>query len=212
MNVHFVKYFTYLCRVFKLKIMAIRQKCDKKRTALLKATLHLVNNQGFHGAPMSKIAKMTEMSPATIYIYFENKQDLINQLYLEMKVRFSEFAFKNYNEESCVKESFKQIWFNIANFKLNQVEESNFLSQCDNTPIIDEEIKREGLKHLQPLVDLWERGKTEGKLKPISPYLMYAFSIYPLNFLTNKLYKSNCDLTDERLNTAFNAAWDSIKL
>lgn len=212
MNVHFVKYFTYLCPVFKLKIMAIRQKCDKKRTALLKATLHLVNNQGFHGAPMSKIAKMTEMSPATIYIYFENKQDLINQLYLEMKVRFSEFAFKNYNEESCVKESFKQIWFNIANFKLNQVEESNFLSQCDNTPIIDEEIKREGLKHLQPLVDLWERGKTEGKLKPISPYLMYAFSIYPLNFLTNKLYKSNCDLTDERLNTAFNAAWDSIKL
>lgn len=192
--------------------MAIRQKCDKKRVALLNATLHLVNNQGFHAAPMSKIAKMAEMSPATIYIYFENKQDLINQLYLEMKVRFSEFAFKNYNEESCVKESFKQIWFNIANFKLNQVEESNFLSQCDNTPIIDEEIKREGLKHLQPLVDLWERGKTEGKLKPISPYLMYAFSIYPLNFLTNKLYKSNCDLTDERLNTAFNAAWDSIKL
>lgn len=192
--------------------MAIRQKCDKKRSALLKATLHLVNNNGFHDAPMSKIAKMAEMSPATIYIYFENKQDLINQLYLEMKASFSAYAFKNYCEEACVKESFKKIWFNIAHFKLNQVEESNFLSQCDNTPMIDEAVKREGLKHLQPLVDLWERGKTEGILKPISPYLMYAFTIYPLAFLTNKQHKSNCDLKEERIDVAFNAAWDSIKL
>ena len=59
--------------------MAIRQKCDKKRKSLLNATLKLVNNNGFHDAPMSKIAKMAAVSPATIYIYFENKQDLINQ-------------------------------------------------------------------------------------------------------------------------------------
>jgi len=192
--------------------MAIRQKCDKKRMALLKATLHLVNNNGFHDAPMSKIAKMAEMSPATIYIYFENKQDLINQLYLEMKAVFSAQAFKNYNEEQCVKESFKQIWYNIAKFKLNQTEESNFLSQCDNTPIIDENIKREGLKHLQPLVNLWERGVSENIIKPVSPYLMYAFTIYPLAFLTNTQHKEHCPLNNEKLKEAFNIAWDSIKL
>jgi AcrR family transcriptional regulator len=192
--------------------MAIRQKCDKKRVDLLNATLQLINNQGFHDAPMSKIAKMAKMSPATIYIYFENKQDLINQLYLEMKSLFSVFAFKNYTEERCVKESFKQIWFNISNFKLNQIEEANFLSQCDNTPIIDEEIRREGLKHLQPLLDLWERGIQEGIIKPISPYLLYAFTIYPLAFLTNRQFKNSCDLTEDTLNEAFNVAWDSIKL
>lgn len=192
--------------------MAIRQKCDKKRVALLNATLHLVNNQGFHAAPMSKIAKMAEMSPATIYIYFENKQDLINQLYLEMKATFSAYAFKNYSEEQCVKESFKQVWYNIAHFKLNQEEESNFLSQCDNTPIIDDEIKREGLKHLQPLLNLWERGIQEGILKPISPYLLYAFTIYPLAFLTNKQHKNSCELKETTLNKAFEIAWDGIKL
>ena len=192
--------------------MAIRQKCDKKRVALLNATLHLVNTQGFHDTPMSKIAKMAEMSPATIYIYFENKQDLINQLYLEMKRTFSAFAFKNYSEEQCVKESFKQIWYSVANFKLNKEEESNFLSQCDNTPIIDEEIKREGLKHLQPLLDLWERGKLEGIIKPISPYILYAFTIYPLAFLTNTQYKNSCELTNDKLNEAFQVAWDSIKI
>ncbi len=33
--------------------MAIRQKCIKKRASLLNATLHLVNNNGFHDATMS---------------------------------------------------------------------------------------------------------------------------------------------------------------
>lgn len=192
--------------------MAIRQKCDKKRTALLNATLQLVNNQGFHGAPMSKIAKMAEMSPATIYIYFENKQDLINQLYLETKILFSTYAFKNYNEDESIKDSFKQIWYNIANFKMKNVEESNFLTQCDNTPMIDEAIKIEGIKHLQPLLELWERGQQKGMIKLISPYLIYAYSIYPLAFITNMQQKQSLVLTEKTLEEAFQAAWDSIKI
>lgn len=192
--------------------MAIRQKCDKKRLALLKATLHLVNCNGFHDAPMSKIAKMAAVSPATIYIYFENKQDLINQLYLEVKAEYSVFAFKNYNEEECIKESFKQIWFNIARFRLERIEEANFLSQCDNAPMIDEEIQRQGLKHLQPLLELWERGMQKGVLKLMSPYLLYAYSIYPLAFLTMMQQKNKLNLTDKNLEEAFLAAWDSIKL
>jgi len=192
--------------------MAIRQKCDKKRLALLKATLFLVNNNGFNHAPMSKIAKLAEVSPATIYIYFENKQALINTLYLEIKKEFSAYAFKNYKENQSIKNSFKQVWLNIADFKLNKIEESNFLSQCDNSPIIDEEIQLEGLKHLQPLLDLWELGQQKGVIKLLSPYLLYAFTIYPLSFLNAMQQKNKFTLSEKKLEETFEAAWDSIKL
>ncbi|WP_372745838.1 TetR/AcrR family transcriptional regulator [Lutibacter sp.] len=192
--------------------MAIRQKCIKKRKALLNATLNLVNNNGFHDAPMSKIAKMAEVSPATIYIYFENKQDLINQLYLEVKSEFSTYVFKNYNEKDCIKDSFKQVWMNIADFKLNQIEASNFLSQCDNTPMIDEDSRQAGLKNLQPLINLWERGQQKGVIKLISPYLLYAYTVYPLSFLSNMKQKQTFVLSEKGLEEAFEAAWDSIKL
>jgi len=192
--------------------MAKRVKSNEKRIALLKATLSLVINNGFHDAPMSQIAKMAGVSPATIYIYFENKQDLINQLYLEIKESFSTQAFKNYDGNQPIKESFQQIWFNIANFKLNEIEEANFLSQCDNTPMIDEESRQKGLKHLQPLLDLWERGQQKGIIKLISPYLLYAYSIYPLAFLTTMQQKDSFKLTDKNLNESFLAAWDSIKV
>jgi len=192
--------------------MAKRVKSNEKRIALLNATLSLVINNGFHDAPMSKIAKLAGVSPATIYIYFENKQDLINQLYLEIKATYSTQAFENYDVNQPIKESFQQIWFNIANFKINQVEEANFLSQCDNTPMIDEESRQKGLKHLQPLLDLWERGQQKGIIKLISPYLLYAYSIYPLAFLTTMQQNDSFKLTEKNLNEAFLAAWDSIKV
>ena len=193
--------------------MAKRIKNNEKRIALLNATLHLVNNSGFHDAPMSKIAKMAGVSPATIYIYFENKQDLINKLYLETKASFSDYAFKDYSPNLTVKNGFELIWRNIAHFKLNQVEEANFLSQCDNiNTMIDEASRQEGLKNLQPLLDLWERGQKEGIMKNISPYLLYAFTIYPLAFLMTMQERSDFELTEDNLTEAFSSAWNAIKI
>jgi AcrR family transcriptional regulator len=193
--------------------MAKRTKSNEKRIALLNATLHLVNNNGFHDAPMSKIAKMADVSPATIYIYFDNKQDLINQLYLETKTSFSEYAFKDYVPNLPVKNGFELIWRNIAFFKLHQVEEAVFLSQCDNiNTMIDEESRQEGLKNLQPLLDLWERGQKDGIIKNISPYLLYAFTIYPLAFLMTMQKRNDFELSDNQLTDAFESAWNAIKI
>lgn len=191
--------------------MAIREKSKEKRNALLKATLNLVNNNGFHDAPMSKIAKMANVSPATIYIYFENKQDLINQLYLELKISYTENAFKAYSEDMPVKKAFELIWYNIADYKLKQVDEAWFLSQCDNTIMIDEQSREEGLKHLQPLLDLWERGQKEGIIKDVSPYILYAYAINPLAMLLNMQKRDLYKLNKKSLDQAFEASWDSIR-
>ncbi|HJV78637.1 MAG TPA: TetR/AcrR family transcriptional regulator [Paludibacter sp.] len=190
----------------------MKEKVSDKYTALLQATLTLVNNRGFHDTPMSKIAKLAGVSPATIYIYFENKQDLINKLYIEVKASFCSHAFQGYNTELPVKKGFEVIWNNIADYKLNKTEEAMFLSQCDNTPMIDDTSFQKGLKHLQPLLDLWERGKKEGIIKSISPYLLYAYTVYPLSFLLPIHVKGTININESDRLDAFQAAWDSIKV
>lgn len=188
------------------------QKSKEKKAALLKATLSLINHGGVQEASMAKVAKMANVSPGTIYLYFENKQDLVNQLYLDTKAAFSKSAFKDFQEGLPVKKSFEKIWYNIADFKKNKVEEASFLSQCDNTPMIDNESRKEGLKHLQPLIDLWERGQEEEIIKKISPYLLYAYTIYPMAFLMSPTTKTHCELDDKAMSEAFQAAWDSIRV
>ncbi|MBD1262843.1 TetR/AcrR family transcriptional regulator [Maribacter polysiphoniae] len=192
--------------------MAKLQKSIDKRNALIKATITLVNNNGFHATPMSKIAKMANVSPATIYLYFENKQDLVNKAYIEVKAAFTAYAFATYTEDMPVKEGFEIIWKRIADFKLNKCEEALFLAQCDNTPMIDESSRKEGIKHLQPLLDLWQRGKAEGIIKPISDYLLYAYTINPLSFLMINQERGACAIDNAHIEDAYQAAWDSIQL
>lgn len=192
--------------------MSTVNKSQLKREALVKATINLVNNNGFHATPMSKIAKMANVSPATIYLYFENKQDLINKVYIQVKTAFTEYAFKDYAATMDVEVGFKVIWNNIANFKLSDVDEAFFLSQCDNTPMVDEDSRQEGLKHLQPLLDLWQRGIDEKKIKPLSAYLLYAYTVYPVAFLMNMQQRDILKMDSKSLEDAYTAAWDSIKL
>jgi AcrR family transcriptional regulator len=190
--------------------MAPLQKSIDKRTALLKATLSLVNNGGIQGASMAKVAKIANVSPATIYLFFESKQDLVNQLYLDVKSSLAQAAFKDCDSAKSVKTNFEKIWFNMAEFKMAQKEEASFLSQCSNTPMIDESTRQEGLLQLTPLFDLWAQGIKEGVIKDISPYLLYAFTIYPMAFLMNIECRGLCPLDEKLLDKAFEVAWNSI--
>jgi len=192
--------------------MAKLQKSIDKKNALIKATIELVNNSGFHATPMSKIAKMANVSPATIYLYFKNKQDLVNQTYIEVKAEYTDYAFATYNKKMTVENGFEIIWKRIANFKLKECENAMFLAQCDNTPIIDEASRQQGIKHLQPLLDLWARGKAEGIIKPISDYLLYAYAINPLSFLMMSQQRGTFILDKTHFEEAYQAAWNSIRV
>jgi hypothetical protein len=65
---------------------------------------------------MAKSGQSGNVSPATIYLYF-NKQDLVNQLYLDVKVAFCGSGFKGHEPNVAVK-TVLNAWFNMASFKL----------------------------------------------------------------------------------------------
>lgn len=186
------------------------QKLDK-RTALLDATLKLMCDHGFHNTPMAKIAKMAEVSAGTIYLYFDGKQDLIDSLYLEVKSSFTRAAFDNYDKKMPIKQSFKQIWKNMADYKLNHVQEALFLAQCDNSPIISKEVREVGLKSLQPLLELWERGQEQNMIRDGSPYMLYAFAIYPISFFVAIQDRGEYRLPEKNHQPSFEMAWKAIK-
>ncbi|MFD1552274.1 TetR/AcrR family transcriptional regulator [Putridiphycobacter roseus] len=188
------------------------QKSKDKKAALLKATLSLVNTEGIQGASMAKVAKIAKVSPATIYLYFENKQDLVDELYLKVKENFSIHAFEDFNEAASIKDSFYKIWHNTVAYKLNHPEEASFLAQCDNTPMLSDNARQNGLKQLDTLLTLWEKGQSENILKNVSPYLMYAFTFYAMAFIMNKDNQKKCMLDKKNLEAAFEMAWDSIKI
>ena len=189
----------------------VRLKTDDKREAILKATLLLVNSNGFHAAPMSKIAAEAGVSAGTIYLYFQNKEDLVNTLYRELKTKFSCKALQGFDSNAPVKKGFEVIWRNILKYKLDEPDEAVFLEQCDNTPMVTDASREVGLKMVQPLFDLWERGQQEGIIKPLCRSMLFAFSLFPMIYVAKVYVKAGKELSPEAIEAAFGASWDAIR-
>ena len=55
-----------------------------KRKAILKAALELFSEDGFHNAPMARLADQANVGVGSIYRYFKDKNTLIETLYEEV--------------------------------------------------------------------------------------------------------------------------------
>jgi len=61
-----------------------RPLSEDKRTAILEAAAEVVATLGV-SAPTAKIAKGAGVAEGTLFTYFANKDELLNQLYLKLK-------------------------------------------------------------------------------------------------------------------------------
>jgi len=60
---------------------------DEQKEALVKEkAIELLVEYGFEGFSMQKLAREVGISPATLYIYYSDKEDLIKKLGLELDV------------------------------------------------------------------------------------------------------------------------------
>ena len=62
-----------------------RPLSEDKRTAILEAATEVVATLGL-SAPTAKIAKGAGVAEGTLFTYFANKDELLNRLYLELKM------------------------------------------------------------------------------------------------------------------------------
>jgi AcrR family transcriptional regulator len=86
-----------------------RPKSEDKRNALIDSALRVFAEQGL-GAPTSKIAKGAGVAEGTLFNYFETKDDLLNQLYLELKAQLRDAMVPGYPGDQDLKSRLRHAW------------------------------------------------------------------------------------------------------
>ena len=71
----------------------MRTRDENKEQTVQQKALELLVNQGFEGFSMQKLAKAAKVSPATLYIYYKDKDDLITSIGIEIGKKFSNHIF-----------------------------------------------------------------------------------------------------------------------
>jgi AcrR family transcriptional regulator len=114
----------------------MRIKDDIKETNIRKVAIKMIVEKGFDGLSMQKLAKAAQISPSTIYVYFKNREDLLNQLYLDVQEKFEKDALKDFDPEMNFEKGLWLQWLNRYKNIKNNPTEFYFSEQFRNSPLI----------------------------------------------------------------------------
>lgn len=190
----------------------MRTKDEGKQAALFEATVKLVNEIGFAASSVSKIAKEADVSPATIYVYYKNKEDLLVSTYVEIKRNLSRAILKEFDESQPIRDILKGVWFHMFAYISKNSSYFQFAEQFSNSPYNELVNKEDVEKYFEPLIRVIQRGIELKIIKDVHPDILAAFIFYPVMVLSNSRLCRNLKLGPDTVETAFTMAWDAIKL
>lgn len=106
----------------------------EKKKAIFDSTLELIREHGFHGTPMSMVAKNANVAAGTIYHYFESKDQLICELFTYNERAIIEVINKALTGGRTYKEKFYCLWCNLYQFYIENPNVLVFFEQYLNSP------------------------------------------------------------------------------
>ena len=182
-----------------------------KRADILRATLELISEHGFHGTAMSEVASRAGVGAGTIYRYFESKEDLITRLYLEVKGEMLDAFLEGYAEDLPLRDRFRTLWFNMVTYFCDHPQQLAFLEQFTNSPFMTAAVKAAHIERYAPIVRLFEYAFREGVLKEMPLEMLGIFTINVASALAKLHASGELVLDDATKELAMGACWDALK-
>jgi len=109
---------------------------DKEQLVITKAIEQIVQD-GFQGFSMNKLAKACNISVATLYIYYKDKDDLIIKLGGDIGLNFFTSTMKDFSPDMPFAEGLWKQWENRAAFAMEHPMEVACLEIIKHSPHAD---------------------------------------------------------------------------
>ncbi|MBO1307195.1 TetR/AcrR family transcriptional regulator [Enterococcus sp. 669A] len=189
----------------------MRKKDFTKRDNIIQAAMDLINERGFSDTPMSQIAKKANVSAATIYVYFDNKEDLINKLYFHSKKKMRDYVMSNYDENATVEERYKQYLRKFIQFLVNNQQEFLFIDQFQSSPLLNEEVSESISQLFQQFHSIYDEGKETNVFKNVDTTIIAGFTINPAMQFVRDYHAKTLSLTESMIDDIIQMSWDAVK-
>lgn len=119
----------------------MRTRDENKEQLVQQKALELLVNQGFEGFSMQKLAKAAKVSPATLYIYYKDKEDLITSIGIEIGKKFSNHILKDFDPLLPFADGLRIQWRNRTQYALANKLETEFYEQIRSSSFRDKVIE-----------------------------------------------------------------------
>jgi AcrR family transcriptional regulator len=186
----------------------MRKKDENKEIAIREKAMEMIVMEGFDGLSMQKLAKAANISASTIYIYFKNREDLLNQLFIQVQQTFSDVALAGFSPGLSFEEGLWLQWKNRLRFILKYPVHYQFYEQFRNSPLINHSdinlsVFKNNMKHF--VLNAIRRGEL-ARMEPEIFWSLAYGSFYALvRFHLNEksMMNENFKLTDTIMKQTF---------
>ena len=96
----------------------MRTRNIDKENLVIENAIALIVRHGFEGFSMNKLAKACNVSVATLYIYYQDKDDLISKIGIEIGTNFFSRTLKDFSPDMSFEEGLRKQWENRAAFSI----------------------------------------------------------------------------------------------
>lgn len=182
---------------------------DKKR-AIFESTLILIREKGFHGTPMSQIAKNAGVAAGTIYHHFDSKDTLILELYTYIRDKMLAAMLQIDQEDMNFRDRFTNFWTSHCLFYIKNPNALYFMEQFVNSPYSNRNASQEEERFQHTFRDLIKSGIKGGALKPLNPLILSSLIHGSIVNAAKMHLCRNINIGEAELTQIVEVIWDGI--
>jgi AcrR family transcriptional regulator len=190
-----------------------RPRVGDKRRKILDAALNSFAERGYHGVAVPELAREAGVGAGTLYRYFQNKEDLVNEVYRDAKARLAGamYATSPHTVDTSPRGWFLGMWGRLVGFARAEPTAFQFLEMQDHAPYLDQKSRDTELMVLAPM---WFAGKElerQGLTRDLSAEVLMAFAWGALVGLLKAERNGYLKIDDATLIKAGEACWAAIE-
>ena len=195
----------------------MNKEIPDKRSAILKAAMELIAENGFHGAPTAMIAARAGVGTGTIYRYFADKDVLIREVHRELEERMNPILRVQDTADRSLRERFNHFFIGMIRFLLDNPLEFKFLEQFYNSPY-GVAMRRDKIfnqksseQRCDTVKNLFEQGIADGVIKDLPLAILFALFFGTLASVVRDHTLGFVELNDDLIRRTAEASWDAIR-
>ncbi len=141
-----------------------RPRSEDRRNAILSAGARVIASQGL-AAPTAAIAKEAGVSNGSLFVYFDTKAALLNELYVALKTEMTAAATAGLDAGGEPREQVRHMWTQWLRWATSNPEKRRALAQLEVADDITADSHRTVRAAFRGIADLLERSRASGPMR-----------------------------------------------
>lgn len=170
----------------------MRPKNLEKEEAIRTIALQMIAEEGLENLSMQKLAKAANVSPRTIYIKYENKEDLLITLFIEDVLgAYEKAVLADFNPEADFAQGVKKIWLNAFSYLKENRNSFVLLQYGKSSPLLNKAFQKQNIEQghfFAPILHFLQFNVSKNIIRDFPHDIHRAMLFSPLLELVNEYF------------------------